>query len=146
MIDAAVFAVLSVGVGVISIFGRSAALRAAAYAGLVVGMLALWYLSMGLPRPQVVAIPDGTVVGYRLDEPRHIYLWLVPNGSAQPLALALPWRDDVAGSLVDAARRRGNPADSLKITSARSGSGLRATPMFYVTHAAPAASKASERP
>src|SRR5579883_1578173 len=98
MIDAVVFAVLSLAVGLVSIYARPAWLRAAAYAGLVVGILLLWYAALGQPRPQYLHIPSGTVLGYHLDEPNAIYLWLMPNGSAQPLALQLPWYDDVQQS------------------------------------------------
>jgi len=135
MIDAVVFAVLSLAVGLVSIYARPAWLRAAAYAGLVVGILLLWYAALGQPRPQYLHIPSGTVLGYHLDEPNAIYLWLMPNGSAQPLALQLPWYDDVASNLLDAARHRNNPGDSLKMKSGVNGLGLHVKPIFYVSHA-----------
>lgn len=132
--DALIFAALSLAVGLVSIYGRSASLRAASYAGLVAGTLLLWYMSLGLPRPEYFHVPSGTVLGYRLDEPKAIYLWLVPNGSVEPLALELPWREEVANNLVDAARRRGNPGDSLQMSSAHGAMGLPSKPVFYVRH------------
>lgn len=134
MIDVLVFAALALGVGLVSIYAASAWLRAGAYVGLVAGVLFLWYASLGLPRPEYFRVPSGTVLGYRLDEPNAIYLWLVPNGSAQPLALQLPWHADVASNLVDAARRRGNPGDSIKLRSERGNMGLPTKPVFYVSH------------
>ena len=135
MIDVVVFAGLSLLVGIVSIYGRSPALRAASYASLVAGMLLLWYCSMGLPRPQYLQVPHGTVLGYRLDEPKAIYLWLVPDGDAQPLALELPWRNDIARNLVEAAGSRGNPGDRIKMKNGIGGMGLRTKPVFYVSHA-----------
>ena len=135
MIDAMLFAALSLAVGLASIYARSARLRSAAYAGLVVGILLLWFASLGQPRPEYFQVPSGTVLAYRLDEPHAIYLWLVPEGSVQPLALQLPWHDDVAGNLVDAASRRADAGDSLKIKSPPGLIGMRAKPVFYVTHA-----------
>lgn len=144
MIDAIVFAVLALAIGLASIYAKSAWLRAGSYAGLVAGMMLLWYFSLGQPRPQYFQIPSGTVLSYQLDEPNAIYLWLVPNGSVEPLALALPWHDDVASNLVDAARRRGDPGDSLKIKTERGEMGLRTKPVFYVTHSHELPPKAQE--
>jgi hypothetical protein len=134
MIDVLIFAVLSLIVGLASIYGKSPALRAASYACLVAGMLLLWYTSMGLPRPQYLQVPHGTVLGYRLDEPNAIYLWLIPDGAVRPLALELPWRNDVAKNLLEAAGSRGNPGDSIKIKNGLGGMGLPTKPVFYVSH------------
>lgn len=145
MTNVIVFAALSLAVGLVSIYASSAWLRATTYATLVAGLLLLWFTSLGLPRPEYLHVPNGTVLSYYLDEPNAIYLWLVPEGSAQPVALQLPWHDDVAGNLVDAARRRGNPGDSIKMTSPTDGMGLRTKPVFYVTHVRPLPPKATER-
>lgn len=134
MIDVVIFAVLSLVVGLVSIYGRSSSLRAGSYAGLIVAVGLLWYTSLGLPRPQYLQVPHGTVLGYRLDEPKAIYLWLIPDGSAVPLALQLPWRQDVASNLVDATRHRGNPGDTIKMKNQRGTMGLPTKPVFYVTH------------
>ena len=135
MIDVLVFAGLSLVVGIVSIYGRSSTLRAAAYACLVAGMLLLWYSSLGIPRPQFLQVPKGTVLGYRLDEPKAIYLWLVPDGAVRPLALELPWRNDVAKNLVEAAGSRGNSGDSIRMKNGIGGMGLPTKPIFYVSHA-----------
>ena len=145
MNDVVIFAVLSIGAGLIAMYGRSGWLRAGTYAGLLVGMGLLWFTSMGLPRPTYLHVPNGTVLSYRLDEPNAIYLWLVPEGSAQPLALQLPWHDDVAGNLVDAARRRANDGDMLKMKSATGAIGLKSQPMFYISHTHALPPKSSER-
>jgi hypothetical protein len=145
MSDVIIFAVLSLTVGLISINGRSPALRAGSYAGLVAGLLLFWYASLGLPRPEYVRVPHGTVLGYRLDEPKAIYVWLVPDGGAQPLSLQLPWRNDVAGDLVDAARRRGSPGDTLKVKGGQNGVGLPTKPIFYVSHVKALPAKTTER-
>lgn len=145
MIDVALFAVLSLAVGLVAIYGRSAWLRTGTYAGLMVGMGFLWFTSLGQPRPAYLHVPDGTVLSYRLDEPNAIYLWLVPEGSAQPLAFQLPWHDDVAGNLVDAARRRANNGDTLKMKSATGAMGVKSQPMFYVTHTHALPPKSPER-
>ena len=57
MIDVILFAALSLVVGLVSIYGRRAWLRAAAYAGLVVGIGCLWFTSLGLPRPTYLHVP-----------------------------------------------------------------------------------------
>ncbi len=145
MIDVIVFAVLAVMVGLVSIYGRSGALRAAGFAGFVTGILLLWFAALGLPRPQYLQVPRGTVLGYHLDQPKAIYVWLMPDGSPQPIALELPWRTDVANNLVDAARHRGQAGDSLKIKSGRGPMGLPTKPIFYVTHAQSLPPKASPR-
>jgi hypothetical protein len=135
MMDVLVFAALAVLIGLVSIYGRTATMRAAGFAGFVVGILLLWYAALGLPRPQYLHVPHGTVLGYQLDQPRAIYLWLMPDGSAQPLALQLPWREDVASNLVDVARHRGEGGDSLKMKTGRGLMGLPTKPVFYLTHA-----------
>ena len=135
MIDVFIFAALAVLIGLVSIYGRTATMRAAGFAGFVAGILLLWYTALGLPRPQYLHVPHGTVLGYHLEQPKAIYLWLMPDGSAQPLALQLPWREDVATNLLDMARHRGEGGESLKIKTAAGLMGLPTTPVFYLTHA-----------
>jgi hypothetical protein len=137
-------------VGFVSICGKSGTLRAGAFAGLIASTLALWYSSLGLPRPGYLPIPSGIVLSYRLDEPKAIYLWLLPDDSVQPLAFQLPWRDDVATNLVDAARSRATPDDSLRVANTREhgligGIGPPTKPLFYVTHVRALPPKATER-
>jgi hypothetical protein len=145
MIDVAVFAALALAVGLLSIYGRSSTLRAAGFAGFVAGILLLWYTALGLPRPQYLQVPHGTVLGYSLDQPRAIYLWLMPDGSTQPLALQLPWKEDIASNLVDVARHRGEGGGKLKIKTGSGPMGLPTKPVFYITHAQSLPPKASPR-
>lgn len=143
MIDVAIFAALALAIGLVSIYGRTASVRAGGFAGFVVGILFLWYTALGIPRPQYLHVPHGTVLGYHLDQPNAIYLWLMPDGSAQPLALQLPWREDVASNLVDVARHRGEAGENLKIKNGSGPLGLPTRPVFYLTHAERLPPKAS---
>ena len=65
MSDVIVFAAASVVVGLVSIYGKPSAIRASAFAVLVVSTIALWYFSLGLPRPEYVHVPNGTVLSFR---------------------------------------------------------------------------------
>lgn len=134
MIDVVVFAVVSVTVGLVSIHAKPAALRTAAFAVLIGSTIGLWYFSLGLPRPEYAHVPNGTVLSYSLDEPKAIYLWLMPDGSAEPLAFVLPWRNDVAGNLVHAAQSKATPSDSLRVRNQNGQKGLPVKPLFYVSH------------
>lgn len=65
-----------------------------------------------LGRPKPVALewvhdfPGGaTVIGYRLQEPDAIYLWLLFPGETEPRAYALPWNLDTAKELQDVHRQ-----------------------------------------
>lgn len=145
MIDVAIFAALALAVGLVSIYARSATVRAGGFAGFVAGILLLWYTALGLPRPQYLHVPHGTVLGYHLDQPKAIYLWLMPDGSAQPLALQLPWQQDVASNLVDAAKHRGSAGDRIKIKNGNGPMGLPTKPVFYVTHTQSLPPKTSDR-
>lgn len=135
MIDVLIFAALAMVIGLVSIYGRTPTMRAVGFGGFVVGILLLWYTALGLPRPQYLHVPHGTVLGYYLEQPKAIYLWLMPDGSAQPLALQLPWREDVASNLLDMARHRGEAGDSLKMKTGSGIMGLPTKPVFYLTHA-----------
>lgn len=134
MTDNVAFAALAAIVGLVSIYGRSPWLRAGGYAALVAGVLLLWFTALGVPRPEYFRVPEGTVVAYRLDEPHAIYVWLVPEGSARPLALELPWQNDTASSLVDTDRQRTNAGESIKLSNRPENDlGLRSKPVFYVS-------------
>lgn len=145
MIDVAIFAALALAVGLLSIYARSSTVRAAGFAGFVAGILLLWYTALGLPRPQYVQVPHGTVLGFHLDQPRAIYLWLMPDGSTEPLALQLPWHEDVASNLVDVARHRGEGGGKLKIKTGSGPMGIPTKPVFYITHAQALPPKAPQR-
>ncbi|MGH7660810.1 MAG: hypothetical protein ACRENA_07850 [Vulcanimicrobiaceae bacterium] len=145
MTDAFVLLALSLVAGLVSIYGKSSALRAGAFAVLVVGMFVLWYASTGVPRLQYLHVPRGTVLSFRLDEPKAIYLWLVPDGDVRPIALELPWRNDVAGNLADAARERGQSGDVLKMRNGTTGMGLQTKPEFYLSHVVGLPPKPTER-
>lgn len=60
-------------------------------------------LSLGAPRPLwTFAWSDekARVLAYALDEPRAIYLWVLPEGQQVPVAVALPWSTTAAESVV----------------------------------------------
>ena len=106
------FALLAVTVGACAISARGPWIRAAAFSVSLGVSAALWQLSLGLPRPVLISAPTGTVVGYHLDEPRAIYLWVTPPGSAIPASLELPWSERQAAQLQEAAekaKKRGQP-------------------------------------
>ena len=76
------------------------------YAVLVVAVAAGLLRAMGTPRPlewHLLKLTEAHVIGYQLDEPRTIYLYLAGR---PPLSLSMAWRDDVAQDLVDAERNR----------------------------------------
>ena len=131
MIGNIIFAVATLVVGVVAIYGRLPAIRAAGYAALVVSVLLLWHVSLGLPRPDYI-VPTGTVLGYSLDEPRAIYLWLIPDSATQPLAVEVPWNAELAGKLVDAARRQ-TRGSLLRVRPNGDGMGLPTKPEFYLS-------------
>jgi hypothetical protein len=106
------FGLLAVTVGACAITWRGAWIRATAFT-LSLGLSgALWQVSLGQPRPVLFSAPTGTVVGYHLDEPRAIYLWVTPPGSAVPAAYQLPWSESQAAQLqaaAEQAQKRGQP-------------------------------------
>jgi hypothetical protein len=65
---------------------------------------------LGRPKPAALEwvrdFPGGaTVIGYRLQEPEAIYLWLVFPDETEPRAYALPWNLGTAEQLQDVHRR-----------------------------------------
>ena len=107
---AAGYAVAAVVVGAVSLYGRAAWLRAGAFCCLLAALGAVWWASLGQPRPVLLGVPQGTVAAFELDEPRAIYVWLMVPGARAPIALALPWNEAAAAELHDAqqqAKRRG---------------------------------------
>jgi hypothetical protein len=106
------FALLAVTVGACAISARGPWVRAAAFSVSLGVSAALWQLSLGLPRPVLLAAPTGTVVSYHLDEPRAIYLWVTPPRGTVPASLKLPWSERQAAQLQEAAeqaKKRGQP-------------------------------------
>lgn len=133
MIAAAVFAVAALLLGAASLYRGGAWARALAYTALVAGLAGLWWSSLGVPRPLWMGGDVGTVVAYRLDEPRAIYVWVVPEGSSVPLALELPWGERQASELHAAAgqaARNGGVVKMGKAGAARDGN-PRGDRMFY---------------
>ncbi len=110
-----VFGLLALSVGACAIAVRGAWVRAGSFC-LTVGLAgALWQTSLGRPRPPVFDTPTGTVVSFRFDEPRAIYLWMLPPGEHAPTAFALPWSERQAAQLQQAAeqaRKEGEPLEA----------------------------------
>jgi hypothetical protein len=109
------FGLLAVTVGACAISARGAWVRAAAFTVTLGLSGALWQLSLGEPRPVLFAAPSGTVVGYHLDEPRAIYLWVTPTGSAVPAAYELPWSESQAAQLQLAAEQAEKHGQALRV-------------------------------
>lgn len=138
-----VFVVVAAAIGAASLFARDAMVRALAYCALLVGVVMIWFGSLGQARPTHVlpwlTPPAGTVVAYRLDEPRAIYVWLSVQGHAGPLSLRLPWSERQAADLADAARAAKKGGEQVKMGGhdrARHGDGRgglrgKEKPMFY---------------
>jgi hypothetical protein len=106
------FALLALCAGASAIAVRDAWVRAVSFCATLALAGALWQISLGRPRPPMFDTPTGTVVGYRFDEPRAIYLWMLPPGQSAPTAFALPWSEHQAAQLQEAAeqaRRQGEP-------------------------------------
>ncbi len=107
-----VFALLALSAGACAIAVHGAWVRAGSFCLTVVLAAALWQTSLGRPRPAVFEAPTGTVVGFHFDEPRAIYLWMLPAGARAPTAFALPWSERQAAQLQQAAeqaRKDGEP-------------------------------------
>ena len=122
------FALFALALGVCAITVRDAWVRAGAFCLTVALAAAIWQTSLGRPRPPLFEAPAGTVVGYRFDEPRAIYLWMLPPGAHAPTAFVLPWSERQASQLQQAAeqaRKKGEPLQARG--SGRSGpfNGLR---------------------
>jgi hypothetical protein len=132
-----VFVLAGAMLGIISAFARAPWLRAATYASLVAALLLVWHFSLGLPRAEYVQVPAGTVLAYSLDEPHAIYLWILPDGSTQPLSIWLPWSSKAAGALVDVSRIERRAHGHVKIRAGGRRLGLQAPPEFYGSRVRP---------
>ncbi|MGH7056432.1 MAG: hypothetical protein ACREFZ_00930 [Acetobacteraceae bacterium] len=150
MIPAAAFAALAVLAGAASLFARTALVRCGAYCVLLCAVSAVWLGALGHARPVAllpgIGRPNGTVVAFRVDEPRAIYVWLAIAGTAEPLALRLPWQERRAEALV-AAERQAQAGHGTVRMRGRHGSGRGSSghshekPMFYPTPPAPLPAK-----
>jgi hypothetical protein len=95
---------------------------------------------LGRPRPATpeglgsLAGPAATVLASSLDEGRRIYLWLRPEGDAEPRAYELPWDRELAEQLQEAGRDAAARGTALRARLAREGDGPpdgEDEPMFY---------------
>lgn len=110
-----VFGVLAVSAGACALAVRDGWLRAASFCLTLALAGALWQTSLGRPRPPLFDTPSGTVVSFRFDEPRAIYLWMLAPGERTPTAFALPWSERQAAELQEAAekaRKQGDPLEA----------------------------------
>ncbi len=117
-----VFGLLALSIGTCALAVRGARVRAASFCVTVVLAAVLWQASLGRPRPPVFDNPTGTVVSYRFDEPRAIYLWMLAPGERAPTAFALPWSERQAAELQEAAeqaRKSGNSLEAQKSAERR---------------------------
>lgn len=109
------FGFLALSAGICAMAANLPWVRALSFA-VTIGLAAtLWQVSLGRPRPPTFSVPTGTVVGYRFDEPRAIYVWMLPPGETVPTAFALPWSEHKAAELQEAAeqaRRKGDPLEA----------------------------------
>ena len=85
-----VFGVISLILGCVMLFSSHERnwIRVMAFCCLVAALPMLWQASLGFPRPTDLDLgkPSGTVVSYVVDEPKSIFVWLVPDGSKLPRA------------------------------------------------------------
>src|ERR1700761_6704285 len=92
----AVFGAISLLLGCVVLYSSSERtwLRVTAFCALLVALPMLWQTSLGLPRPADLdlAKPSGTVVSYVVDEPRSIFVWLVPDGGKLPRAYSFSFK------------------------------------------------------
>ncbi|MGH7068176.1 MAG: hypothetical protein ACREFO_05925 [Acetobacteraceae bacterium] len=132
----ALFAAAALLAGAASLFALAAWVRAGAYVALVAAMLALWWTALGHPRPALFGVPSGTVAGYALDEPRAIDVQVRPPGGGSPVTWALPWSEQAAQQLQDAAAEAKKSGRALAIRGRRGGGRGAETkrlagPVFY---------------
>lgn len=83
-----------------------------------------WALAWGLPS-------HVQVVAYRLDEPHAIYLWLSWPQARDPRAYELPWNEQRAAKLQQAASQARSAHRGLMMRVRQSGSGEDGQRMFY---------------
>jgi hypothetical protein len=86
----AAFAAISLLLGFVVLFSSRERiwLRVIAFCALIAALPMLWQTSLGLPRPADLDLtkPSGTVVSYVVDEPKSIFVWLVPDSGNPPRA------------------------------------------------------------
>ena len=87
----------------------------------------LWQTSLGFPRPADLDLgkPSGTVVSYVVDEPKSIFVWLVPDGANLPRAYSFSFETRKALQLQKAfadARQHGSEVRMEPGGSSKSGS------------------------
>jgi hypothetical protein len=124
------FGLLALSAGACAIAMRGPWIRAGSFCLTLALAAALWQVSLGRPRPPVFDAPSGTVVGFRFDEPRAIYLWMLPPGERAPTAFALPWSEHQAAQLQEAAeraRQEGEPLQAQRTDRPTARSGLHLT-------------------
>jgi hypothetical protein len=153
-----VFGVISLLLGCVMLFSSHERnwIRVMAFGCLVAALPMLWQASLGLPRPTDLDLrkPSGTVVSYVVDEPKSIFVWLVPDGSKLPRAYSFSFETRKALQLQKAfadarqhgsevrmdlggSNKSGNPADPHgspgQIRAEATGSSDRPTdgPDFY---------------
>lgn len=63
---------------------------------LAISALLALLLSLGTPLNSSIAMVHGEVVSVIYVENEAIYLWVVPDGSSVPVAIALPWSTEEA--------------------------------------------------
>ena len=116
---------------------RSAGKRSLIVAAFAVAVIA-WIVGlsdlMGRPRPMGLTHAmsmAGTVLTSQLRENEAIYLYVLPDGTTEPLSLVLPWSTDVAKQLMEAQRGSGRDGrdGSARFTFERSWEQL--PPIFY---------------
>ena len=111
----AVFGVISLLLGAVVLFSSRERtwLRVLAFCALLTALPTLWQTSLGLPRPTSLDLgkPSGTVVSYVVDEPKSIFVWLMPDDSNLPRAYSFSFQTKSALQLQKAfadARQQGN--------------------------------------
>jgi hypothetical protein len=125
----AVFGVISLLLGCVMLFSSHERnwIRVMAFCCLLAALPMLWQTSLGFPRPTglVLGKPLGTVVSYVVDEPKSIFVWLVPDGSKLPRVYSFSFEARTALQLQSAfadARQRGSEVRMEPGGSNKSGS------------------------
>jgi hypothetical protein len=124
-----VFGVISLMLGCVMLFSSHERnwIRVMAFCCLVAALPLLWQASLGFPRPADLDLgkPSGTMVSYLVDEPRSIFVWLVPDGSKLPRAYSFSFEIRKALQLQKAfadARQQGSEVRMEPGGSSKSGS------------------------
>jgi hypothetical protein len=125
----AVFGGISLILGCVMLFSSHERnwIRVMAFCCLVAALPMLWQASLGFPRPTDLDLgkPSGTVVSYVVDEPKSIFVWLVPDGGKLPRAYSFSFETRKALQLQKAfadARQHGSEVRMEPAGSNKSGS------------------------